>query len=472
MKDGTAVRCELGVVGLGVMGRNLALNIADHGFPVAGYDRESSKVAALTGASGKNVRASGSLAEFVGCLRPPRVVLMLVPAGPPVDAVIHDVLPLVQPGDVLVDGGNSHYTETDRRFTEVSANGLYFLGTGISGGERGARTGPSLMPGGPREAYDRVRPVFEAIAARVNGDRCVAFLGPRSAGHYVKMVHNGIEYALMQLISETYDLMKRGLGLDDDQLYEVYDEWSRGEAGSYLLEITARIFLKRDERTGARLVDLVLDHARQKGTGKWTSQEAMERQVPVPTIDAAVSARDLSGQSDERQAFSEVFPPPSARIATPPEEFIRQLRGAFYFGMIAAYAQGMDLLRQASIAHGYGIPLHEVAKIWRGGCIIRAALLERVRQALESQPGLPNVMLDKRLSGEIARPQGDTRAVIRAAAEIGLPAPALMASLAYFDSLRSRRLPANLIQAQRDSFGSHTYERTDAAGVFHTEWLE
>ncbi len=472
MNNEAAGRSEIGVVGLGVMGRNLVLNIADHGFPVSGYDREPAKVEALTKEGGENVSARGSLGGFVAGLRSPRVVLMLVPAGPPVNAVIGEALPLLRPGDVLIDGGNSHYADTDRRLKELTERGFHFLGVGISGGEKGARSGPSLMAGGPRDAYDRVRTVFEAIAARVDGEPCVAYLGPGSAGHYVKMVHNGIEYALMQLIAETYDLMKRGLGLNNDELHGVYDEWSRSETGSYLLEVTSRVFLKRDDRTAGRLVDFVLDHAGQKGTGKWTSQEAMELQVPVPTIDAAVSARDLSGRAEERRAFAGNFPPPSAGIATPREAFVLRLRGALYFGMVAAYAQGMDLLRAASSVHGYGIPLAEVARIWRGGCIIRSALLVQIRQALAARPGLENLMVDRRISEGIGRPQADARAVIQAAVEAGIPAPATASALAYFDSFRSRRLPANLIQAQRDGFGSHTYERTDAKGVFHTDWLE
>lgn len=464
---------ELGVVGLGVMGRNLVLNISDHGFPVAGYDHTPAQVEALrSAAAGKNILASAAIREFAGSLRPPRAVLLLVPAGPAVDAVIRDLLPYLEPGDVIIDGGNSHYTDTDRRLKELSGQGFHFLGVGISGGEQGARRGPSLMPGGPRDAYERLRPVFEAIAARVDGEVCVTYLGPGSAGHYVKMVHNGIEYGLMQLIAETYELMKRGLGLNNDELHRVYDEWSRSEVQSFLVEITSLIFLQRDDRTGGRLIDLILDRAEQKGTGKWTSQEAMDLQLPVATIDAAVVARDLSAQLDERKTFAAVYPPPSGKIGTSRDEFIGKLRSSLYFCMIATYAQGMDLLRTASTAHGYGIPLGEVARIWRGGCIIRSGLLERIRQAFTGQPALQNLMQDPWISREADRRQADARAVILAAVGGGLPVPAMMASLAYFDAFRSGWLPANLIQAQRDYFGSHTYERTDADGVFHTVWQE
>jgi 6-phosphogluconate dehydrogenase len=464
---------ELGVVGLGVMGRNLVLNIADHGFPAAGYDNTPAQVEALrTAAAGRDIAVGATIHEFVDSLRPPRAVLILVPAGPAVDTVVRDLLPYLGPGDVLIDGGNSHYTDTDRRLKDLAGRSFHFMGLGISGGEQGARLGPSLMPGGPREAYERVRPVLEAIAARVDGEACVTYLGPGSAGHYVKMVHNGIEYGLMQLIGETYDLLKRGLGLDNDELHGVYDEWSRSEVQSFLVEITSRIFLQRDDRTGGRLIDLILDRAKQKGTGKWTSQEAMDLQLPVSIIDAAVVARDLSAQLDVRKAFAAAFTPPLGRIRIPREEFIGKLRSALYFCMIATYAQGMDLLRQASTAHRYGIPLPEVARIWRGGCIIRSGLLERIRQALAGKPEPENLMLDPWLRKEVDHRHADVRAVILAAVDAGLPAPALMASLAYFDAFRSGWLPANLLQAQRDYFGSHTYERTDADGVFHTVWQE
>jgi 6-phosphogluconate dehydrogenase len=472
MKGRAMMTGEIGVVGLGVMGRNLALNISDQGFGVAGFDKDPGKVEALSREARDNISASAEVGEFVKSLRSPRAVLMLVPAGAPVDAVIGDLLPHAGPGDVIIDGGNSHFIDTDRRLKDLSARGLHFLGVGISGGERGARFGPSVMPGGPRDAYERLRPVFEAIAAKVDGQACVTYLGPGSAGHYVKMVHNGIEYGLMQLISETYDLMKRGLGLDNDELHGVYDEWSRSEVESFLMEITSKIFLQPDDRTGGRLIDLILDKAKQKGTGKWTSQEAMELQVPVPTIDAAVVARDLSAQVDERKAFAGTFPPPSAGIGTPREEFIRKLRSSLFFCMVATYAQGMDLLREASTAHGYGVPLHEVARIWRGGCIIRSGLLEEIRQAFGRQPTLRNLMMAPEFSEEVNRRQADVRAVVLAATQSGLPVPAMMASIAYFDALRSGWLPANLIQAQRDDFGSHTYERTDADGVFHTVWQE
>jgi 6-phosphogluconate dehydrogenase len=471
-KAGSDAKSEIGVVGLGVMGRNLVLNISDHGFPVAGYDHTARKVEALAKEGGENISASGEVREFMGLLRRPRAVLLLVPAGPPVDAVVGDIMPYLERGDVIIDGGNSHFVDTDRRHKDLSAKGLHFLGMGVSGGERGARFGPSMMPGGPREAYDRLAQVFEAVSAHVNGDACVTYLGPRSAGHYVKMVHNGIEYGIIQLIAETYDLMKRGLGLSNDDLHAVYEEWNGTEVQSFLVEITSKIFLQRDDRTEGRLIDRILDKAKQKGTGKWTSQEAMELQLPVPTIDAAVVARDLSAQVEARKASAETFSRPAGRIGAPREEFLPKLRNALYFAMVAAYAQGMDLLRQGSEAHGYGLPLHEVAKIWRGGCIIRSGLLEPIRQAFADQPKLPNLMTAPAFSKELGRCHDDVRSVIIAAAQSGLPVPAMMASIAYFDALRSGWLPANLIQAQRDFFGSHTYERTDADGIFHTVWQQ
>ncbi|HZK66603.1 MAG TPA: NADP-dependent phosphogluconate dehydrogenase [Chloroflexota bacterium] len=464
---------EIGVVGLGVMGRNLALNVADHGFPVAGYDRDPSKVQSLRAEAGdREVRGAQSLEEMAGLLKSPRAVLMLVPAGSPVDAVIRKLLPLLAPGDLIMDGGNSFFEDTDTRAKTLAAKGILYMGVGISGGEHGARHGPSIMPGGPREGYERVRPIFEAIAAHVEGEPCVAYLGPGSAGDYVKMVHNGIEYGLMQLISESYDLMKRGLGMGDDELHAVFDQWNTAELNGYLMEITSRIFLDVDEKTGLRLIDLILDEAKQKGTGEWTSQDAMRLEVPVPTIDMAVAMRNLSALKGERVAASKLLNGPVPVLGKERGDFLERLREGLYAAMIITYAQGMAQLRTASLTHGYQLALEEVARIWRGGCIIRAAMLEKIRDAFRVQPDLANLLIDPHLSMEVERRQEALREVVGAAAEAGIPTPALMVSLAYFDGYRSAWLPANLVQAQRDYFGAHTYERVDAEGAFHTNWEE
>jgi 6-phosphogluconate dehydrogenase len=360
--------------------------------------------------------------------------------------------------------------DTDVRARNLKAKGIHFLGVGVSGGEEGARHGPSIMPGGPKEAYERVRPILEAVAAKVDNEPCVTWLGPRSAGHYVKMVHNGIEYGLMQLIAETYDLMKRGLGLNDDELSDVYSAWNNGELNGYLLEITSHIFPKVDEQTGKRLIDVILDEARQKGTGMWTSQDAMDLQVPIPTIDVAVAMRNLSAFEKERKEASSVLPRPIPSFAGDRQMFIGQLRSALYAGMIITYVQGMALLVVASAKHEYDLDLEAVARIWRGGCIVRAALLEDFRAAFNDKPGLPNLLLDPKLSQKVNAHQENLRKIVCLASDLGIPAPGLMVSLAYLDSYRSAWLPANLIQAQRDYFGAHTYERIDEEGTFHTQW--
>jgi 6-phosphogluconate dehydrogenase len=462
---------EIGMVGLGVMGRNLVLNIADNGFSVAGFDKDSAQVQALRSEAGeRSVTGAESMQEFVDLLRRPRAVMMLVPAGAPVDAVIRDLLPHLEPGDLIIDGGNSHFTDTDLRVKTLAEKDILYLGVGVSGGEHGARFGPSIMPGGSPEAYERVQPIFEAAAARVNDEPCVTYLGPGSAGHYVKMVHNGIEYGLMQLIAESYDLMKRGLGLDDDALHEVFDRWNQAELNSYLIEITSEIFVRVDEQTGRHLVDVILDEAKQKGTGMWTSQNAMELQVPVPTIDIAVAMRNLSAFEEERQAASLALDGPEADLKEDREALIERLHNALYAAVIVTYAQGMAQLRKASNVYAYDLNLEGVARIWRGGCIIRSALLEDIRAAYRTRPDLPNLLLDPHLAEQVMERQQDLRAVVRTAAELGIPAPAMMVSLAYYDGYRSAWLPANLIQAQRDYFGAHTYERVDAKGVFHTQW--
>ncbi len=474
---------EIGMVGLGVMGCNLVLNMADHGCAVAGYDKNQTKVEALRQESKeRDVRGTTNILDFIALLRKPRAIMMLVPAGAPVDSVIKDLLPHLDKGDLIIDAGNSYFKDTDLRACALAAKGIQFLGVGVSGGEEGARHGPSIMPGGPKEAYELVRPVFEAAAAKVNGDPCVTYLGPGSAGHFVKMVHNGIEYGIMQLIAETYDLMKRGLTLNDDEMHEVYALWNKGELNGYLVEITSHIFSKQDEQTGKRLIDEILDVAKQKGTGMWTSESAMELRVPIPTIDLAVAMRDLSASAKEREQASAIYQPSIREQASAiyqrsfrdsksdRDTFLIQLSHGLYAAMIFTYAQGMELLAVASEKYEYHLDLEAVARIWRGGCIIRAALLEDICAAFHARRNLPNLLLDPNLSSKVREHQEDLRQVICQAAESGVPVPGLMVSLGYFDAYRSSWLPANLVQAQRDYFGAHTYERTDAKGTFHTEW--
>jgi 6-phosphogluconate dehydrogenase len=464
-------RSEIGMVGLGVMGRNLALNMADHGFSVAGYDKDQAKVEALRQeAQQRDARGAADIKEFIALLRRPRAVMVMVPAGAPVDSVIKDLLPHLDKGDLIIDAGNSYFKDTDLRAGALAAKGIQFLGVGVSGGEEGARHGPSMMPGGPKEAYERIRPVLEAAAAKVNGDPCVVWLGPGSSGHFVKMVHNGIEYGVMQLLAETYDLMKRGWGMNDDEVHEAYASWNKGELNGYLLEITGHIFSKQDEKTGKRLIDEILDVAKQTGTGMWTSQSAMELQVPIPTIDLAVAMRDMSVLTKEREQASTIYRRGIQRGSSNGEACIAQLGRALFAGMITTYAQGMALLAVASDKYKYGLDLEAVARIWRGGCIIRAALLEDICAAFRAKRDLPNLLLDPNLSRKLMEHEADLRQMVIWAAESRVPSPALMVSLGYLDAYRSTWQPANLIQAQRDYFGSHTYERIDAKGTFHTEW--
>jgi 6-phosphogluconate dehydrogenase len=462
---------EIGMVGLGVMGRNLLLNMADHGFAVAGYDKDATKVEALREESKQQVvRGVVDIKEFIGLLRQPRAVMMLVPAGAPVDSVIKDLLPHLDKGDLIIDAGNSYFKDTDVRTRNLTEKGIQFLGVGVSGGEAGARNGPSIMPGGLKEAYERVRPVLEAVAAKVNNDPCVTWLGPGSAGHFVKMVHNGIEYAVMQLLAETYDLMKRGLGMNDDELHDVYRTWDEGELNGYLTEITGHIFSKRDAKTGRRLIDEIREVAQQNGTGMWTSQSAMALQVPSPTIDLAVAMRDMSVVEKERKQASALFERTQQPFGGNRAAFVTLLRRAFYASMIITYAQGFALLAVASNKYKYQLDLEAVARIWRGGCIIRAALLEDICGAFRAKRDLANLLLDSNLSRKVMEHQECLRQVVCQAAGSGLPAPGFMVSLGYFDAYRSIWQPANLIQAQRDYFGSHTYERIDTKGTFHTEW--
>ncbi|MEJ2363270.1 MAG: NADP-dependent phosphogluconate dehydrogenase [Deltaproteobacteria bacterium] len=465
-------QCDFGLIGLGVMGRNFLLNVADHGFALTGYDLDVEKAKELNKEKSNrhDIHPAEDLADFIANLRRPRVIMMLVPAGKPVDSVLEEIAPRLDEGDLIIDSGNSHFKDTDRRSEKLADHGLLFMGMGMSGGEHGARHGPSIMPGGPREGYGRVEDILSRAAAQVNGEPCVAYLGKGSAGHYVKMVHNGIEYGIMELIAETYDLMKRGLGLSAHDLQGVYHGWSNQELASYLVEITADIFATTDENTSQPLVEVILDAAKQKGTGKWTEWDATDLQVPTPTIDAAVTMRNLSTLKGERQQAAEWLRGPAVTYDGDQEKFVGQLKDGLYSGMILTYAQGMALLRVASNHYGYELDLATVARIWRGGCIIRAGLLEDIRAVFSSSPDLPNLLLNRDFAQEVMVRQDQLRAVVSTAIQMGLPVPALAESLSYFDGYRSARLPANLIQAQRDYFGSHTYERTDREGTFHTQW--
>ncbi len=464
-----AQKYDLGMVGLGTMGGNLSLNIANHGYTVVGYDLDEEKVRAFD-AKSDALKGVHSPEELMELLKTPRRIMLLVPAGKAVDDVIAHLLPHLEKGDILIDGGNSFFRDTERRWAELEAKGIRFIGMGVSGGEYGALHGPSLMPGGQESAYREVAPILEKIAAKVNGEPCVTYIGPRGAGHYVKMVHNGIEYADMALIAESYDLLSRGLGLSADELADLFEEWNRGELSSYLIEITGKIFRKRDDETGRPLVDLILDKAGQKGTGKWTCQNSLDVGVPTPTICAAVEVRVISAFKEERVKAAKVLPGPGPR---PPEDrsaFVQDVRDALYAAKIIAYAQGMALMKHASEEYGYGLDLSEIARIWRGGCIIRAKLLEDIRKALAEAPDIPNLLLAERFRNEVVKRQEALRRVVRQGTEWGIPLLAFSSALAYFDGYRSERLPANLIQAQRDFFGAHTYRRVDKEGVFHTEW--
>jgi 6-phosphogluconate dehydrogenase len=481
---GATMNYDIGMVGLGVMGRNLLLNLADHGYRVIGLDTDTAKAqalrteAALTpnpfpGGRGENaVDATTDAKKFLAAQKLPRAIILLVPAGKAVDAVINQLAPDLSQGDLLIDAGNSQFKDTDRRHTELAAKQLNFFGMGVSGGESGARHGPSMMPGGPRAAYDRVKPMLESIAAKVNGEPCVAYIGAGSSGHYVKMVHNGIEYGIMQLLGEVYDLLHRGAGLTNPELADLFESWHQGELNSFLMEITAKIFRKLDPKTGKHLVDVILDVARQKGTGKWTSQEAMDLQVPLLTIDAAVALRDISAYDTERaQAAKLLSIMPSASLADR-TKFLEQVRNATYCSILLTYAQGFAMLRKADQTYKYGLDLATIAKIWRGGCIIRASMLEPFRMAYQEQPDLPNLLLHPKIAQAVLKRQADLRTTVHAAIDLGIPAAGLMNALAYLDAYRSARLPTNLTQAQRDFFGAHTYERIDEKGTFHTQWEE
>mgnify|MGYP006143872369 FL=1 len=466
-----------GVIGLAVMGENLALNVESRGFPIAVYNRTASKTKEFmeTRAVGKDVKAAYSLEEFVQILERPRKILVMVKAGPPVDAVIEQLKPLLEEGDMIIDGGNSLYEDTERRTRDLeSTTKLGFVGMGVSGGEEGALHGPSLMPGGTEFAYRELEPILTKIAAQVDDGPCVTYVGPGGAGHYVKMVHNGIEYGDMQLIAEAYDVLKNGLGLSNQQLQETFAEWNRtDELNSYLIEITADIFKYVDPETGHHLVDLILDSAGQKGTGRWTVLSSLELGVPIPTIYAAVNARVMSAYKDERVAAAKELPGPGETYPGDADLFVDKVRDALYCSKMCSYAQGMALIAKASQEFNYHISLPESARIWKGGCIIRASFLDKIRKAFAENPGLPNLLLAPEFKQSILDRQEAWREVLVLANKLGIPVPAFSSSLDYFDSYRRANLPQNLTQAQRDYFGAHTYERTDKprGEFFHTEWM-
>ncbi len=492
----------IGLIGLAVMGENLALNIASKGFPIAVFNRTTAKTTAFVNgrAAGKNVTATYSIEEFVQSLERPRRIILMVKAGEAVDAFITQLLPHLEAGDILIDGGNSFFKDTERRIERCKEAGIHYFGMGVSGGEEGALHGPSLMPGGGTpEAYAHLEPILTKIAAQVDDGACVTYIGAKGAGHFVKMVHNGIEYGDMQLIAEAYDLLRHAVGLSPDELHDVFAEWNRGELQSFLIEITARIvnfpdpLVRSEPRSDSGvasdgtplrsvpdyqpkpLVDVILDKAEQKGTGKWTSQVALDLGIPIPTISAAVDARFMSAHKDERVAAAEILrfahnDRGGVILSEAKNLFVEQVRAALYASKICSYAQGFALLRAASKEFGYNLNFSEIARIWKGGCIIRAVFLDRIKQAFARNPELPNLLLDDEFREEILAREEAWRNVVRAAVELGFPVPAMSASLAYFDAYRRERLPANLIQAQRDLFGAHTYERVDREGTFHTEW--
>jgi 6-phosphogluconate dehydrogenase len=469
-------KAQVGMIGLGVMGANLAQNIERNGWPVAVFNREVEWVGDFVKRhEGKKFYGAKSWEDFVKSLERPRKIILLVKAGDPVDWTINQIKPYLEAGDIIIDGGTSYFLDTARRETELKQEGIYFIGSGVSGGEKGALEGPSLMPGGDRDAYEKIRPIWEAIAAKVDDGACVTYIGPGGAGHFVKMVHNGIEYGDMQLIAEVYDIMRRVLAMSADEMADVFDEWNRGELESYLIEITAKILRVKDPETGKPLVDLVLDKAGQKGTGKWASEIALELGDPIPTIDAAVNTRTLSSRKEERvEASKQIAAPPATKYEGDRRELINAIHDALYAAKICSYAQGMSLIRAGSDNYKWGIDLGETARIWKGGCIIRARFLGKIKQAYQNRPDLPNLLLDPDFNSWVARAQSNWRKTITVAIEAGVPVPGMTASLGYFDTYRTADLPMNLTQAQRDFFGSHTYERADkpGAGAIHTEWEE
>jgi 6-phosphogluconate dehydrogenase len=475
-------KSDFGLIGLAVMGQNLVLNVESRGFTVSVYNRTTETMEEfVAGNPGKNLYGAKTLEEFVESLERPRKVMMLVQskagADPAdrdaVDAVIDSLVPLLDEGDLIIDGGNTFFIHTERRSKALAEKGLLYIGTGVSGGEEGARKGPAIMPGGPVASWEIVKPIFEAISAKVNGEPCVAHIGEGGAGHFVKMVHNGIEYGDMQLICEAYQLFKTA-GISTGEMAEIFDEWNRGELESYLIQITSKIFTINDEETGKPIIDLIVDKAGQKGTGRWTVMNAAENAVVISTINSAVEARILSSLRDERLAAASEFEGPEPKIDLPKDDLVKKVHDALYASKIISYAQGLDLIKRVGEAHDWGLDMGSIARIWRGGCIIRARFLNRITEAYERDSGLTNLMLDPFFKDILNRNQANWREIVALGVTNGIPVPAFSASLGYYDSYRSERLPANLLQAQRDFFGAHTYERLDkAAGEwFHTEWPE
>ncbi|MHB8901696.1 MAG: decarboxylating NADP(+)-dependent phosphogluconate dehydrogenase [Thermoguttaceae bacterium] len=486
-------KCDIGLMGLAVMGENLVLNIEDHGFSVAVYNRTTSKVDEFVGREDvkhRQIVGTHSLQELVDSLSRPRKVMLMIKSGDAVpapaeqlypeaaagDAVIEQLLEIMEPGDIIIDGGNTHFRDTERRTKYVESKGLLYIGTGVSGGEEGARFGPSIMPGGSEAAWPHVKPIFQAISAKVgpNGDiPCCEWVGPRGAGHYVKMVHNGIEYGDMQLICEAYWMLKQALGLSNAELYDTFAQWNRGELDSYLIEITRDIFSVKDPETGKDLVDLILDTAGAKGTGKWMSQLALDLGVPSTLVTTAVYARSLSAAKDARVRASKLLGAPSGRYQGNTTEFVEHVRQALYASKICSYAQGYVQMQAAAKEHGWPLQFGPIAMLWRGGCIIRAVFLERIKEAFDAEPNLENLLLNSYFKNAVEAAQDAWRNVVKTAVDLAIPVPGFAAALAYYDSYRSERLPANLLQAQRDYFGAHTYKRVDkpGEGPFHTDWI-
>lgn len=465
---------DFGMIGIGVMGSNLLLNIADHGFAVIGFDLKQERADKLQAAAkeGTTVKGTTKIEEMVASLKKPRKIMMLVPAGKPVDSVIENLLPHLDKNDILIDGGNSHFKDTLKRITYLQDKGIHFFGMGVSGGELGARLGPSMMPGGDKEAYQYLKPILEAIAAKADDEPCVAYMGNNAAGHYVKMVHNGIEYAIMQMISEVYDFLHRGGGLTNKALHSIFKKWNEGQLHSYLVEITAEVFKTQDNETDDPsdfLVDHILDQAGSKGTGKWTSQEAMDLPVAIPTIDMAVAMRDLSVYKQQRVRAAKLYKP-SVNTIEITQNDLDHLENALAFCFTIAYAQGLSMLAKASDELAMNIPLPNVIKVWKAGCIIRSALLGNFTEAFRKDPKLPNLLLDSEIAELLKNREESLRQVLEIGIKSKIPMAGMMSALGYYDAYLSDRLPTNLIQAQRDFFGAHTYQRIDKEGVFHTEW--
>lgn len=461
-------------MGMAVMGKNLALNIESRGYSVSIYNRTTSKAeAVIEEHPDKNLHLETTVEEFVNSLEKPRRIILMVQAGPGTDAVIQQVLPFLDKGDVLIDGGNTFYQDTMRRNEELEESGVYFIGTGVSGGEEGALLGPSIMPGGQKEAYDLVAPILEQIAAKApaDGEPTVTYIGPNGAGHYVKMVHNGIEYGDMQLIAETYHIMRNLLDLSNDEIAAIFKEWNEGELDSFLIELTADALTKKDPETAKHVVDIILDRAGNKGTGKWTSQSALDLGTPLPLITEAVFARYISALKDERVAASKVLSKPEKKdLNINKEEVIEELREALYFSKLMSYAQGFSQMRMASEEYDWNLQYGEIAKIWRAGCIIRARFLQNITNAYDRDPNLANLLLDDYFNDISKKYQQSVRDIVSLSVQAGVPIPAFSSAISYYDSYRSERLPANIIQAQRDYFGAHTYERVDKAGTYHFDW--